>query len=689
MSSVGRGALFVFDTERLVTEVANSLYAVRNHVTPAGVRHLWHGLGNFLAVSLKSHKGVLLPALGTFVVGQALEDRYATYKRYRVTFSLLDGRFGGVSQERSRFRLLNRGAVAQLNYQLVAADAQLHRSTAQRLIGEMLQRLAAHIVAGHAVRVGFPGVGQLVRNRAGRIEFLFEQQLVEALELGLGPTAPPWSMGYDAAAAASRPRRRALPRMRPISAAVSATAAAAAAAVAAQQQARVASPLPLGAAQQSPPRGGVQPMRPLSPSPQATHNYIDCLHTLLRLCKECDRAQVGAVPRAQLEGWLASHCRALLSAVDAATMLDLLLTHTFGTSGRFVQYGSLVQELEEIVMTGTRSAAVRARSAARLLAGHAARRVSGPRCGSGRRRRPRRAAPPRAAQAAPPGAEAVEAAAAAAYATPAASPLPGGHAAAAGQQRLRPAPLAWVQQQQDAAEEAAGVQQGLLPDDDLEPLLGGDAHVALLNGLPVMLEGGLADGVGAPGEVVPLNHYLQNMISPRSRAEHDEFNRFHFGKLRARDKRAITPKARPAAPGAGAGARAASARARALTRRRRARLRRRRGRQVGEEPLNRSEVADLAAELRSPRLASEVAVRARSPGVWRPSNARDHVADILQLEGRGAAQPDRLYPAVPAGSDAGGGRLSMYDRPGSRGGRALGSSYNFGSRDHIFEQGLL
>jgi hypothetical protein len=32
-------------------------------------------------------------------------------------------------------------------------------------------------------------VGQLVRNKAGRIEFVFDRALVEALELGLGPVS--------------------------------------------------------------------------------------------------------------------------------------------------------------------------------------------------------------------------------------------------------------------------------------------------------------------------------------------------------------------------------------------------------------------------------------------------------------------------------------------------------------------
>lgn len=44
---------------------------------------------------------------------------------------------------------------------------------------------------------------------------------------------------------------------------------------------------------------------------------------------------------------------------------------------------------------------------------------------------------------------------------------------------------------------------------------------------------------------------------------------------------------------------------------------------------------------------------------------------------------DRLFPAVP--SD----QASLYSRPASKGMRGMGASYDFGSRDHIFEQGLM
>lgn len=45
----------------------------------------------------------------------------------------------------------------------------------------------------------FPGVGQLIRNKAGRMEFTFEAVLVEALELGLGPVSTEtWGIPWHA-----------------------------------------------------------------------------------------------------------------------------------------------------------------------------------------------------------------------------------------------------------------------------------------------------------------------------------------------------------------------------------------------------------------------------------------------------------------------------------------------------------
>lgn len=49
----------------------------------------------------------------------------------------------------------------------------------------------------------------------------------------------------------------------------------------------------------------------------------------------------------------------------------------------------------------------------------------------------------------------------------------------------------------------------------------------------------------SPASGLPLNHYLQNLLSPRSRSEFDDFNRFHFSQLRLnRSKDSITPKVR-------------------------------------------------------------------------------------------------------------------------------------------------
>jgi hypothetical protein len=55
-SGLGQRPIFICDNERLVAEASSSVFAQRNHISPAGIRHLWNGLSNFINVSLKSHK---------------------------------------------------------------------------------------------------------------------------------------------------------------------------------------------------------------------------------------------------------------------------------------------------------------------------------------------------------------------------------------------------------------------------------------------------------------------------------------------------------------------------------------------------------------------------------------------------------------------------------------------------------
>jgi len=58
--------------------------------------------------------------------------------------------------------------------------------------------------------------------------------------------------------------------------------------------------------------------------------FGDLMQHLLGLCRAADRIRSGAVARAQLELWLQQECRDVLRAVDGATVLDLLSSHTYG-----------------------------------------------------------------------------------------------------------------------------------------------------------------------------------------------------------------------------------------------------------------------------------------------------------------------------------------------------------------------
>ena len=77
--------------------------------------------------------------------------------------------------------------MAAVSGAVVAADVTLWCAGAARAAWLQAPTPATPCSAPALAQVDFAGVGQLLRNRAGRIEFVFDPQLVEAMELGVRP----------------------------------------------------------------------------------------------------------------------------------------------------------------------------------------------------------------------------------------------------------------------------------------------------------------------------------------------------------------------------------------------------------------------------------------------------------------------------------------------------------------------
>lgn len=203
-----------YDAACLVAEVSAGTFCWKNKVKSGQVRALWENLAAFIVATLQRQKGVLLPNLGSFKVGPVVGE---SAKKIRPAFCLLEGRYGGVSQERTRYavgewgggacqglraahasahamqarqlrgrtarspaatgaaarwctqlaappsparartapaaRPGGRSPVIQPNYGLLSTQAGIHRGATQRLVGELLQRLGVHVLSGRTIKV--------------------------------------------------------------------------------------------------------------------------------------------------------------------------------------------------------------------------------------------------------------------------------------------------------------------------------------------------------------------------------------------------------------------------------------------------------------------------------------------------------------------------------------------------------
>ncbi|GLC72408.1 hypothetical protein PLESTF_001244500 [Pleodorina starrii] len=309
----------------LVAEVTTGTFSFKNKISASCIKTLWEKLSRFVADALKQQKGVLLPNLGTFSVGPVVGE---ARKKVRPAFTLLDTRYSGISQERPKYTIGGRCAVVQPNYGLLATAAAVHRGTCQRLVVELMQRLGVHILSGRPILVAFPGVGRLLTNRAGRIQFEFDTLLREFFELERERVIPEMERGGAGAAEADENVAHVVKGL---------------------QQVHLHNPPAI----KNRPVSDGPGASPASPSARVKRNahapYKGELLDLWRLCKTNDRISSGCVPRLQLEQWLAKECPQVLRQVAAATVLQLLSTHTYGKTGKHIIYKPFLDQLEMAV----------------------------------------------------------------------------------------------------------------------------------------------------------------------------------------------------------------------------------------------------------------------------------------------------------------------------------------------------
>ncbi|GFR41387.1 hypothetical protein Agub_g2070 [Astrephomene gubernaculifera] len=304
----------------LVAETASGTFSFKNKITSASIKTLWDKLSRFITDALRQQKGVLVPNLGTFSVGPVVGE---ARKKVRPAFTLLETRYAGVSQERPKYSLGGRCPVLQPNYGLLATASAVHRGACQRLVLELMQRLGVHILSGRPISVLFPGVGRLFTNKAGRIQFEFDQLLREFFELERERVIP--EMPYEDAAASAEVVR-------------------------ALQQVHLHNPPAI----KSRPTTGASSAAPQASPPSRVKRaagapYSGALLDLWRLCKSNDRINSGCVPRLQLEQWLYKECAALLRQLAAATVLELLATNTYGKTGKHILYKPFLDQMEAAI----------------------------------------------------------------------------------------------------------------------------------------------------------------------------------------------------------------------------------------------------------------------------------------------------------------------------------------------------
>lgn len=190
--------------------------------------------------------------------------------------------------------------------------------------GSRTERLAPLTPSSRSlIRLVFPEVGVLRTNKDGRVQFVFDPDLVQFVEAKHAVPRPP---------SAKR---------------------------AAEVLARAAVP--------SGQEDGADPIRVRTGAARRQHllRVLTCrclplqgIQKLRAVCLAADRVGSTCVARLQLEEWLHKHCGPALALVDGRTVISLMAANVFGKSGKFISWKAFVDQLERAVVEAAKAGGI-------------------------------------------------------------------------------------------------------------------------------------------------------------------------------------------------------------------------------------------------------------------------------------------------------------------------------------------
>ena len=168
--------VFVTTVTTITEDVADGIYCQRMALDARKCRGAWLSFCDFLFNVLKNNKGVSMPGLGSFAIGQCVDALSGSMQTSRAPVFVLSERFKSVPQHKSRFYLKTPATYQRINSLALARRCKMHKSALTHVLKEIFAAIAACVREGEPVDIDFTFAR--LSNVNGPIEMRFNQSFL-------------------------------------------------------------------------------------------------------------------------------------------------------------------------------------------------------------------------------------------------------------------------------------------------------------------------------------------------------------------------------------------------------------------------------------------------------------------------------------------------------------------------------